>query len=393
MNRTQLLMVSGVLMMTTLGTPAITANAAGQNDAEAHARRVLDQMIADGDTPGLQYLFVSADAVLYSHHAGMANLVDRVPVTDRTTFNAYSVVKTFTAAAILKLVEQGKLELDQPIAKYLDRFPYDKSPTLRETLSHTGGFPNPIPLSWVHLADEHAAFDRQKFLNDVLAENPKLKSEPGEKYAYSNVGYLLLGAVIEKVSGQSYTDYVEQQLIRPLALRDGEALAFTIAQPQTHARGTIERWSLLNAVLGFFIDRDRFLEGQSGRWRQFRNFHANGDAYGGLIGNARGFARYLQAWLAPDKPLSPASRELLFAPAHTRDGAALPRSVGWQIGSLHGETYYAHSGGAAGYYCEIRLYPRLQRASVVMLNRTAARPLHLLDRIDEGFVQGLAAKR
>jgi len=381
-----------VLMMTTLGTLAIATTEAGPSDAETRARRVLDQMIADGDTPGLQYLFVSADAVLYSYQAGMANRVDRVPVTDRTTFNAYSVIKTFTTAAILKLAEQGKLDIDEPIAKYLDRFPYDKSPTIRQTLSHTGGFPTPIPLSWVHLADEHAGFDRKKFLNDVLDKNSRLKSEPGESYAYSNVGYLLLGAVIEKVSGQPYTDYVEQQLIRPLALRDGETLAFTIAQPQTHARGYIKRWSLLNAVLGFFIDRDRFLDGQSGSWLQFRNFYANGAAYGGLIGNAHGLARYLQAWLSPGKLLSPASRELLFAPAHTRDGKALPRSVGWLIGALHGETYYAHIGGAAGYYCEIRLYPRLGRASVVMLNRTAAGHLHLLDRIDEGFVQDRPAK-
>lgn len=102
------------LMMTTLGILAIAATEAGPPGAETRARRVLDQMIADGDTPGLQYLFVSADAVLYSYQAGMANLVDRVPVTDRTTFNAYSVVKTFTAAAILKLAGQGKLDIGQP---------------------------------------------------------------------------------------------------------------------------------------------------------------------------------------------------------------------------------------------------------------------------------------
>lgn len=382
-----------LVLMTTLGTLAITAAEAVQPDADARARHMLDQLIADEETPGLQYLFVSADAVLFSYNAGMANRVDRVPVTDRTTFNAFSVTKTFTAAAILQLAEQGKLDLDQPIAKYLDRFPYARSPTIRETLSHTGGFPNPIPLTWVHRADEHAAFDRTKFLIEVLDKHSSLKSEPGEKFAYSNVGYLLLGAVIEKVSGQPYTDYVEQHLIGPLKLRNGESLAFTIPQPDLHARGYIERWSWLNAALGFFIDRDRFLDAKSGRWLQFRNFYANGAAYGGLVGNARGFARYLQALLKPNGVLTPASRALLFAPAHTRDGAVLPNSLGWYIGTLQGETYYAHSGGAAGYYCEIRLYPRLNRASVVMLNRTAISSLHLLDRIDAGLLKDRPAQK
>lgn len=368
--------MSGMVAMT---IPAAVA-------ANADARKLLDREIADDRTPGIQYQFLSADAVLYSYYGGMANLVDRVPVTDRTTFNAYSVTKTFTAAAILQLAGQGKLDLDQPIAKYLDRFPYNKSPTLRETLSHTGGFPNPIPLSWVHLADEHAGFNGAKFIDEVLERNSSLKSEPGESYAYSNIGYLLLGEVIEKVSGLPYTEYVEQHLIQPLQLQEGETLAFTIPQPALHARGYTERWSLLNAVLGFFIDRDRYLDARHGRWQQFRNFHANGAAYGGVVGNAHGFTRYLQALLGSSNYLSPQNRVLLLAPVHTRNGDELPRSLGWLIGTLHGETYYAHAGGAAGYYCEIRLYPRIARASVVMFNRTGIRDERYLDKIDRFFL-------
>ncbi len=355
-------------------------------DAAARVQRMLDQMIAADETPGLQYLFLSPGAVLYSYTGGMANLVDRVPVTDDTTFNGYSVTKTFTAAAILQLAEKGKLELDQPVSKYLDHYPFSKSPTVRETLSHTGGFPNPIPLTWVHLAEEHAEFNRVQFLNDVLDKNSSLKSDPGEKFAYSNVGYLILGAAIEKLSGLPYTEYVEQNLIRPLNLQNGESLFFTIHRPDLHARGYIKRWSLLNAILGFFIDRDRYLDATHGRWRQFRNFYANGTAYGGLIGNARGFARYLQRLLAPNGYLTPSNMETLLAPAHLRDGTVLQRSVGWRIGTLKGETNYAHAGGAAGYYCEIRLYPRIGRASVIMFNRTEASDLRLLDRFDEVFI-------
>lgn len=354
-------------------------------DANARVQRCLDQFIVEHDTPGMQYLFLSADAVLYAYHGGMANLVDHVPVTSSTTFNAYSVTKTFTATAILQLAEQSKIDLDEPIARYVDRFPYRKSPTIRQTLCHTGGFPNPIPLAWVHSTDEHQTFDKSRFVAQVIAQHPRLKSEPAATYAYSNIGYLLLGDVIEKVSGQRYTDYIEQHVIGPLQLQHGETLAFTIAQPKAHARGYIKRWSLFNAALGLFIDRNRFIDVRSGRWVQFKNHYVNGAAYGGLIGNAPGFARYLQALLARHDYLSAPTRALLFAPAHTRNGKELPRSLGWFIGNMKGETYYTHAGGGAAYYCELRIYPHIERASVVMFNRAGMRDERILDRID-GFL-------
>lgn len=91
--------MAGRLLAVAFGTFAMTIP--GAATANAEARRFLDREIADDHTPGNQYLFLSADAVLYSYHGGMANLADRVPVTEQTTFNAYSVIKTFTAAAVL----------------------------------------------------------------------------------------------------------------------------------------------------------------------------------------------------------------------------------------------------------------------------------------------------
>lgn len=368
----------------------MTPSFAVMPDANARAQRCLDQFIVAHDTPGIQYQFLSADAVLFEYRGGMANLVDHASVTDRTTFNAYSVTKTFTATAILQLVEQGKIGLDEPIAQYLGRFPYRKSPTIRQTLCHTGGLPNPIPLAWVHLADEHQTFDKSRFIADVIARHARLKSAPGATYAYSNIGYLLLGEVIEKVLGQRYIDYVEQHVIGPLRLRDGETLAFTIDQPVMHARGYIKRWTLFNAALGIFIDRDRYIDARDARWVQFRHHYVNGAAYGGLIGNARGFARYLQALLARNDYLSSSTRALLFAPARTGDGSKLPRGLGWFIGNMNGETYYTHAGGGAGYYCELRIYPRIERASVVMFNRAGVRDERFLDNIDRIFLTGTA---
>jgi D-alanyl-D-alanine carboxypeptidase len=352
---------------------------------EQATRQVLDALVADGKTPGLQYVFASPDELYVAHHAGLANPHAQVPVAVDTTFNAYSVTKIFTAAAVLQLVEQGRVDLDRPIAQYCDCWPQSGAATVRQTLLHTAGFANPNPLAWVHLDREHAAFDRRRFVDDLLRTHGRPISKPGAHYAYSNIGYLLLGELIESVSGQPYASYVAEHLISRLRLGDGETLAFEIPEPAIHARSTLKRFGWLNALLGFVIDRDRLVDTTTGRWVQFRNHHVNGDAYGGLIGNAHGLARYAQALLARDDLLSPISRALLFT-AQRAPGPA--RSLGCFMGRLHGAPWYAHAGGGAGYYCEVRVYPHLGRASVVMFNRTGIRDEHMLDRLDRYLVAG-----
>lgn len=346
---------------------------------EQATRQVLDGMVDSGKTPGFQYVFASADELLLAHHGGLANPHAQLPVGFDTTFNTYSVTKTLTAAAVLTLVDQGLVELDRPIAHHCERWPQSGAATVRQALLHTAGFANPNPLGWVHLDREASAFDRRRFVDDLLQAHGRPVSKPGMRYAYSNIGYLLLGELIERVAGRPYSQYVAENLIAPLGLGDGETLAFDIPRPATHARGTLRRFGWINAVLRFLIDRDRLVDIAAGRWVQLHNHHVNGDAYGGLIGNARGLARYAQALLSCGNLLSTPSRALLFT---TQPAPGPARSLGWFAGRLDDEPWYAHAGGGAGYYSEVRVYPRLDRASVVMFNRTGIRDEHILDRLD-----------
>ena len=354
---------------------------------EQLTRQVLDALVDSGKTPGFQYVFTSADEMLLAHHGGLANPQAQRQVRLDTTFNSYSVTKTLTAASVLKLVDQGLVDLDRPIAQYCDHWPQSGTATVRQALLHTAGFANPNPLAWVHLDREPFAFDRRRFVDDLLRAHSRPISKPGTRYAYSNIGYLLLGELIDRVSGQRYVQYVTEHLIAPLRLDNGATLAFDIPKPAIHARGTLKRFGWFNAVLGCLIDRDRLVDTTAGRWVQFRNHHVNGDAYGGLIGNAHGLARYAQALLAGDKLISPISRDLLFT---TQPAPGPARSLAWFAGRLDDEPWYAHAGGGAGYYSEIRVYPRIDRASVVMFNRTGIRDEHALDRLDRCLV---ASKR
>jgi CubicO group peptidase (beta-lactamase class C family) len=152
-------------------------------------------------------------------------------MTLNTTLMAYSMTKSFTAVAILQLVEQGKLGLDDEIDRYLPDNPYGGHHiTVRQLLDHTSGLPNPIPLRWVHLAEEDESFDEDAALAQVLRDNPKLAFEPGQKFAYSNIGYWLLGKIVEQVTGQSYPDYVRANVLMPLGL-SAQEMDFVIPDP------------------------------------------------------------------------------------------------------------------------------------------------------------------
>jgi len=353
------------------------------------AGRFLHDELEGHWSPGLQYVLVDANQVRYRFNGGYADLAKKAPVLDSTTFNGYSITKTFTAAAVAKLALQGKIDLDGPIGDYLDEFPYANSPTVRQTLQHTGGFPNPNPMAWIHLAQDHATFDKSAFVRKVIRENAKLRSVPGERCAYSNVGYLLLGEVVRAVSGKPYDIFISTEIIEPLGLADDECISFAIDRPERHARGYLRRWHWLNLALGFLIDRRTFLAGSVDGWVEFRSFLVNGEAFGGLIGNAAGFARYLQAALRAEAPFSREMLDLLWQNGATHSAAPSPYGLAWFLGSMDGIRYCSHTGGGGGYYCEIRIYPDAGLASVIMTNNTGISGQRLLNRIDRYFLSEL----
>lgn len=347
------------------------------------ARKYLDALVAQRKTPGFQYSFVSADDVLFCHHAGVAKLATGIALSGRTTFNAYSIAKTITAAAVLQLAVKGQIGLDDPIDQYLANRLQSGAATVRQTLLHTAGFASPNPLSWVHLAKEHDTFDCNRFVEDLIRAYGRPTSEPGSRYAYSNVGYVFLGELIAKVFGKPYLQFVEESLIAPLRLQEPDCLAFVISDAESHASGTLARFGLLNLLLGFFVEREKLVQTNLGRWTTVRSHYVNGLAYGGLIANASGLAKYLQALLGDAGAPPPDIRVLLFSVASSPGPA---RSLGWFAGRLGNEPWFAHAGGGAGYYFEARIYPHLARASVVLFNRAGVRDERILDRIDRFLI-------
>jgi len=352
---------------------------AGSITARAYIER-----LAGGRVPGLQYVVVDGDNALFEHAGGWADVGRRTPMTLDTTMMAYSMTKTVTAVAVLQLVEQGKLRLEDEAARHVPGFPYGDGVTVLHLLVHTSGIPNPIPLRWAHLVSEDSAFDEGAALDRVLRAHPRLRSRPGDRFRYSNIGYWLLGRVVEDVTGQRYADYARERILKPLGA-PRRAMDFGIPDPGSHAGGYLARRSVMNAMKGFVTDR-RLWGGHEGRWLRFESHLLDGPAFGGLVGTARAFALFLQDQLRPQSVLlNRRTRELLRTQQRNNAGGLIPMTPGWHVGRIGRAACLFKEGGGGGFHCEMRLYPSQRIGSVVMTNGTAFDSTSALNHLDAAF--------
>jgi CubicO group peptidase (beta-lactamase class C family) len=344
----------------------------------------LDELVAKSRFPGIQYLVVDSGGVLFEYSGGWADISQARPMTPTTTLMAYSMSKTVTAAAVLRLSEEEALGLDDPVSRYVDPFPYSGELTVRQLLTHTAGVPNPIPLRWVHLATEHDGFDERAALAAQLDRNPVLKTDPGMKYAYSNLGYWLLGPVVESASGQSFSSYVTEEILRRLGTTSSE-LGYVVPDPTLHATGYLEKYSFLNLIKRFVINQALIGE-YDGRWLRLNSHYVNGPAFGGLVGTCGGFGKFLQDQLRPTSALFGESvREVFYRPEHTLDGRKVPMTAGWHIAEVDGVRYFYKEGGGGGFHCMMRLYPDRGIGTVVLTNATRFDVRGLLNVLDGSF--------
>jgi len=347
------------------------------------ARGMLSNLVDDNE-PGVQYIVVNKNATIFEHNVGLSNIEKGTPLNSNHTMAAFSMTKTLTAIAVLQLVESNKINLDDSVSDYI-KHPYKPHISIRQLLNHTSGIANPIPLKWVHLSAEHDSFDETSALSKVLNENHNLDAQPGTEYSYSNIGYWLLGKVIEQVSGKTYSDYITENIFDILGLTSNE-IGFLIENENNHAKGYLKKWSLMNLFGRFFIDGDLLGE-YEGRWLHINNVYLNGPSFGGAIGSATAFSKILQDLLSEQsKLLGEESKRLLYSQQQTDAGRNIDMTLGWHIGELNGVTYYFKEGGGAGFHSEMRIYPDNGLASVIMSNKTSFISREILNELDINFV-------
>jgi CubicO group peptidase (beta-lactamase class C family) len=299
---------------------------------------------------------------------------------------AYSMTKTFTAASVLQLVEQGKLSLNDPVSEYLPEIPYGNDLKVHHLLSQTSGIPNPLPLKWIHLVEEHRQFDQAAALREILKDNPELDFPPGERFAYSNISYWLLGYVIEKVSGVGFEEYVRQNVFRTLGIPESE-IGFVIPAPPQHAKGYLPKWSLMNMFKSLVVD-PKFGGDYEDEWLHVYDHYLNGPSFGGIIASAHAISMFLQDQLQDTSRLFATQTKALFYEQQKNNrGQPVPMTLGWHIGYIDGMRYFFKEGGGGGFRSEMRLYPSAGVASVVIANNASFDPGEFLKRVDREFLR------
>lgn len=171
-------------------------------------------------TPGLSLSVMSAGVLLYSKGFGLANIESNVATTPQTEFRVASITKQFTAAAILLLAEGGLLTLDDTLAKFLPAVPRGETVTLRQLLSHTSGMGDYINGQRSSLLTEAQTSDytSDELISIITARQPFFRAQPGATWLYSNSGFTLLGIVVEKLSGMTFSDFCAKHLFAPAGL-------------------------------------------------------------------------------------------------------------------------------------------------------------------------------
>jgi CubicO group peptidase (beta-lactamase class C family) len=270
--------------------------------------------------PGLSLAIARDGAVLYAHGYGYRDLAHRIPADRATVYNLASNSKQFTATAVMLLVQEGKLRLDDTVSRYLPEFRYGARITIRNLLNHTSGIPDYADLDNL----PHRATAKQ--FVDLVRDAP-LDFTPGTTFEYSNTNYVMLGMIVEQVSGVSYSEFLSRHVFEPLHMTSASTRVIPASQP--------------DGAFGYTYDRKIVLAPQT------RDDLGYGD------GTVNASVLDLVQWdaaLDGGRVVDAAAwRAMTHAPLHTGYGPREGYGFGLDLSTLYGHREVSHEGFNVGF--------------------------------------------
>lgn len=332
-------LVRAFVLCTLLLLPAVSAFA--QDAVSTKADEFIRAEMAAQKIPGVSVAVVKDGKPVLVKGYGFANVEHQVPVKPETIFQSGSVGKQFTAMAVMLLVDEGKIKLDEKIGTYLGDVPEAwKNITVRHLLTHTGGmtdYTDDFNL-WQNYTEE-----------ELVAKTKKVPVafSPGEKWQYSNLGYLTLGAIVRKASGKFYGDFLQERVFKPLGM--------------TTARIISEADIIPNRAEGYRLEKGE-LKHQNWVAPMF-----NTTADGALYLTALDMIKWDEA-LATGKLLKKESYEQMWSPVKLNSGKTHPYGFGWMLGEVNSHKEIEHGGAWQGFKAHIVRYPDDKLTVIVFAN-------------------------
>ena len=336
--------------------------------ADTAADRVSDfvnEYLKKNQIPGCAVMVRHDGKVVLCQGYGVANVEHDVRVTPQTVFQSGSIGKQFTAMAIMMLVEKKKLALEEPISKQLDVPENWSAIRVRHLLTHTSGlgdYPESFSLQRDYTEDE---------LLKMITAQP-LAFAPGEKWSYSNLGYVTLGILIHKVSGEFWGDFLQQRVFAPLGMK--------------HTRVISEADIIPNRAGGYVL-KNGALKNQ-----QWVSPTVNNTADGSLYFTVEDLAKWDEA-LETRKVISRASYNQMWTPVTLNNETTAPYGFGWRIAKTDsGHEVLEHGGAWQGFASYIVRYPDDRLTVAVLCNRAGASASYIARHIAGLYVPSVAPR-
>lgn len=355
-----------VLLLALLPVTVLAQKASLSPEAGAQVDRVFSRYTAPG-SPGCAVGVSRGGQPLLERAYGLAHLEHDLPNTPATVFEAGSVSKQFTTAAVLLLAREGKLSLDDAVRRHIPELPdYGAPLTLRHLIHHTSGLRDwgtvVAAAGWPRGSRIHT----HAHVLDVVSRQKALNYPPGTEYLYTNTGYNLMAIIVERVSGQSFADFSKQRLFAPLGM--------------TH---TAWRDDFTRVVKGrataYATEKDGFHAQMP-----FENVHGNG----GLLTTVGDLLTWNEA-LVQGKVGGPGFLEAMQRQGQLAGGRRIEYAGGLFMTTYRGVPEVSHAGATAGYRAFLARYPRQQQLSVAVLcNLAEANPVELAHEVADIFLAG-----
>jgi CubicO group peptidase (beta-lactamase class C family) len=313
--------------------------------------------------PGLALLVSRNGKPIRSQGYGLANVELQVSVKPETIFQSGSVGKQFTATAVMMLVEEGKIKLDDPLTNFFPDAPAAwKKVTVRQLLSHTAGF-----------TDYPKNFDMRKDYTEAqllkIVEGIPLAYPPGTKWSYSNLGYLTLGVLVHKVSGEFYGDFLQEHIFRPLGMTTTRIISEEDIIPNRSAGYRLVKGELKNQ-----------------EWVSPKlNTTADGSLYFSILDLAK-----WDAALYTEQILKRSSLDQMWTVTKLNNGQPNEGhyGFGWFIEEKKGHKVIGHGGSWQGFRTHISRYVDDKLTVVVLMNLAEGDPGLIADRVAEMYLDG-----
>lgn len=294
--------------------------------------------------PGAAVLVAKNGKTLYRKAFGKANLELDVPMKPENVMELGSITKQFTAVSILKLMEEGKLSLEDPLSRFIPDYPRGEEIKIHHLLNHTSGIKSYTDMPSFRL---QARTDiTPKELIAVFQDHP-MDFDPGERYMYNNSAYILLGYIIEEISGMTYADYIQKNIFTPLGMRNS-----------------------------YYGSKSSVIPNRASGYQPVENGYKNADylsmtipyAAGSLMSNVDDMLLWNQA-VHNNKIISEKSKQLAFQNYKRNDGKPIYYGYGWAVNEISGTPTIEHGGGIFG-YTTAGIYAPNENIYVIVLTNT-----------------------